>query len=1177
MDYLKSWVLCGLMAVSFTAFGQIYDGLEFVGPASDCALTPDFSDAFNIAPPIVSGQNTTDTQSKLSIGDIDCDGIPDVIFVSKWAQAIKVMATTDNQPLDGADEGDIKSEYNTPGKKIFPTGKGFDSQWYFEMEIAIGNIDGACDLSNPEANPAEIFAFASNRKNADDIPSNFALTGFNYSGATLEPIPGWCDQVPLLGNQRPGEMGLADFDGDGLVEIFFKNVIYSAETGCLLAQGPALDWDTEVTSAPVAVDLIPGGNMELVSGNIVYSVPDLSAARAACDPCTQSYAPASLSVTADMNSLGQGQWYPKEIYDPNEYGYDNFSSTSVADVNNDGYLDVVLSGALDSKNGETAVFYWDVQNSIVSYYLPKDPTDPTGLGWEWGTSRPNLGEIDGDGKLEITFIAGNQLYALEEVNGVLVEKWLRTINDSRSGIVATTVYDFNNDGNPEIVYRDSQQLTIIDGATGQETLWATTCQSHTMTEGPVIADVNGDGQTDLCVACNRNNSFDINAGLQQQALGEMRCFFSESNSWLPTRQVWNQTGYFITNVTDDLTIPTEQVGMNTVLSDGSCPNGLPGPQKPFNTFMNQVPYLNADGCPVFPGPDLAFFGADPMDPALDPTDPNYFPAIELIPPTCGDFGLTVLFNIINDGDLPITDNIDVSFWEGDPTTDTNAKLLSTDILGIVALGVGDTIRTASKKFTGPGYEFPLYIVLNDNGSTAPIIDLTAKLTQECSIDNNVLGVMVTPEPYEILAQMTNNFTCDPFAPTNGQITSQVFKNGIQITTFTDYKFEWFSGANYETLLPGATGPTISGLPAGDYSLKVTNTVAGCVSSPDFPMTILDDSPQPDVTLVKNSDQTNCTPANGELELVFGGTDIGYTFKWYDQNLTLLPNTAKILTGLVGGTYTVEVILDGCVYSPSETVTDLSLNPEASAVATGVSSCIDPNTGTVTATALESGVAAADQTNFTFDWHYSSDGVANVGSILPPANGTGATRTALPIGFYAVYVTNNTTSCQSLPAFVEVTDDTTFPDVAIYEIQPQTSCDPTAPNGILGAQILDAFGNPIADISTFTFEWFEGDNTLPANLHTITSGTKGEIAENIKGGGIPYTVKVTNPNGCFTSTFFVISEQNTPPEVTLTLLDPNTVCDPVLAALGQFTGRIQATVTDNGVPVTLPNPDYVFTW
>jgi hypothetical protein len=168
-----------------------------------------------------------------------------------------------------------------------------------------------------------------------------------------------------------------------------------------------------------------------------------------------------------------------------------------------------------------------------------------------------------------------------------VQKWVRTINDSRSGVLTVTIYDFDNDGNPEVVYRDSQELAIVDGATGSNKLFSRTCMSHTYTEGPVIADVNGDGNTDICVSCNRSDNpsqFKIEAGIQQQALGEVRIFFSDGE-WLPTRKVWNQPGYFVVNINDDLTLPFPQLDIAAVFSNTPCPNGIPGPQTPYNVFF----------------------------------------------------------------------------------------------------------------------------------------------------------------------------------------------------------------------------------------------------------------------------------------------------------------------------------------------------------------------------------------------------------------------------------------------------------------------------------------------------------------------------------------------------------------------------------------------------------------
>ena len=102
---------------AFDPLCAAFYGLEFVGPDTDCAIPPptnsDFADVVESG--AVSGQNTVDTQSKMAIGDVDGDGIPDVVATSKWNQQIRVIATTDGQD-DGSDAGDIKFSLKTTDK-----------------------------------------------------------------------------------------------------------------------------------------------------------------------------------------------------------------------------------------------------------------------------------------------------------------------------------------------------------------------------------------------------------------------------------------------------------------------------------------------------------------------------------------------------------------------------------------------------------------------------------------------------------------------------------------------------------------------------------------------------------------------------------------------------------------------------------------------------------------------------------------------------------------------------------------------------------------------------------------------------------------------------------------------------------------------------------------------------
>lgn len=1157
-----------------------YYGLSFVGETSNCSITPPASNTpFSlVGPPAVSGQNTSDTQSKVSVGDVDGDGIPDAVITSKWNSTIRVVATANNEP-DGSNAGDIKADFKATGQgaKIFSgSGACKPANLLFEHENMIADID--------HDGKAEIFGIVSNRQgNPSSPPTCFFLVAFKYKFGGLVPMY----NAVQIGTDRPGAFGIADMDGDGKAEIYLRDRIYAAETGKLLATANG-NWDKNVNSAPVAVNMTGDNKLELVVGNLIYTIPDLSNR----NPAT----PAALTLFQDMNSLpaaaGQ-QYFVKLMNDPIEYGVDTHSSTSVADVDGDGFIDVVMTGAVNSNVGRTAVFYWNVHNGTVSKFLtpssaelgiaPGNDPDYTNYlnGWIWGTGRVNLGDANGDGKVDLSFIAGNQLFCLTtDASGLnLVPLWAspRTINDSRSGVLTVSIYDFDNDGHPEMVYRDSQELVVIDGATGTKKYWSAICQSHTYTEGPVIADVNGDGATDICVPCNRNNHFNIDDPIQQQALGEVRLYFSSGNAWLPTRKVWNQPGYFVVNIKDNLQLPFPQVDQNLVFSNSPCPNGVPGPQRPLNVFLNQVPNLNANGCPVFPAPDLSFVGDDPdlVDPNNPP--PNYFPAVTVTPPICGNLDIKVSFNIINDGDLPITSNIPVSFFNGDPTDPSISpdSLLFTSSVNLVNVQVGDTVTTAPLTFNGPGTSFRLYIVLNNDGSVLPI-DPNKASTNECRIDNNIYSVFVSPDPFTTtIEKVQDNFKCSNSAPDNGELKAHIFKGSTEVVDYSDYMFQWYAGIGTTTPIAAGSGGNnsdISGLAEGDYTLVVTNTRKGCTSVP-IDTTILRQGNDPDVSVNVISHQTQCSPPNGELQAVIAGGSTGYTFEWFDIALNPLGITGPTATGLTAGNYVVQVSKDGCVKtSPPVTVNGPQVPDAQAQVLQNVVDCSNANSGSITADALFNGVVQ-NPANYTFDWYFYDNATSTRGSILPPANGSGQTRTGLAKGYYQVVITDVTTKCTSVQApIVQVQDQTQTPVASITEVSPQTSCDPTKPNGVLAGDAL--IGGVTQNPSNFTFEWFEGDNTLPANLHTDVSDVNGREADKVKGGGLYYTLRVTTAQHCAATAKYIITENVNQPVVSLAV-SPNGICDPVFAGT-PYSGQVTANVTFAGNPVS-DFSNYQFVW
>ncbi|HEY0656634.1 MAG TPA: VCBS repeat-containing protein, partial [Chryseosolibacter sp.] len=473
-----------------------YYGLTFVGEGSNCSIVPPgTTDPFDLVnAPITSSQNTADTQSKVSVGDVDGDGIPDAVITSKWNSEMRVIATRAPQ-ADGTKAGDVKSDFNLSGNTAnqyfsnVGTGDCVPQRLLFEHENLIADID--------KDGKAELFGVVSNRGgNPETPPICFYLVGFRYGQDDLIPL--W-DKAVSVGKDRPGTFGIADMDGDGKAELYLRDRIYAAETGALLAAANG-NWDSDVTSAPVAVNILGDNKMELVSGTKIYGIPSLSNR-------TVGQTPAALTLLKDMNDImGAQKAFVKVMLDPVEYGEDTHSSCSVADIDRDGVVDVVVSGALGSNSGPTTVFYWNVNKNFVTSFSP--PDDTYANGWIWGTGRVNLGDANGDGKTDLSFIAGNKLWCMTtDASGNIIPLWAspRTINDSRSGVLTVTIYDFNNDGNPEMVYRDSQILAVVDGDTGTQLQWTAPCQSHTYTEGPIIADVNGDGGTDICVPCYTNS------------------------------------------------------------------------------------------------------------------------------------------------------------------------------------------------------------------------------------------------------------------------------------------------------------------------------------------------------------------------------------------------------------------------------------------------------------------------------------------------------------------------------------------------------------------------------------------------------------------------------------------------------------------------------------------------
>ncbi|MBP6827359.1 MAG: VCBS repeat-containing protein, partial [Saprospiraceae bacterium] len=573
----------------------------------------------------------TGTYSTLAAGDMDNDGIPEVIAYRVEAPDIFIF--------DGT-TGTTKVHIVAP--TIWPG----------------GTAPAIADLDHDGFGELVMVGF-------DRLLYCFEHDGtLKYTSAI---------QVGYFDRYRYSVPNIADFDHDGWAEVNIGNQVFNGQTGALLAQGgpnvSAGEHPARVAvgfsfASPVAMDVLPDNfcpdcdGLEIVAGNQVLSV---NLVTGAVIPVVTAPAPFT----------------------------DGF--TSVADFDGDGDLDAIVQGRKSTNNFNT-IYCWDIQTPTIlrQFQLLNN--------WQEGASRVNIADLNGDGKLEVSFVSYPRLYALRNNFSVM---WTRPINDA-SSITCSSVFDFCGDGSADIVYRDQDKLRVINGGTGLVS-WEDVCTSATHIENPLVLDVDADGQTEIVIQCGSDpNNLGTGTVVAYEAVG---------TPGIASRRVWNQHAYFNTNINDDLSVPRYQQNPHII-----------GDSLRMNTFMNQ--FFN----PTFPSPDGAI-------------------AFQNV--VCDRDSLVLTVQLCNPGDNLLPPLTPVSAYLGNPQT-TAAQWL-----GAVPLGF-DLKPDSCRTFT---FRIPrvvndsVFIVLNDDHSQATPFslaqDFPVTTIGECGFTNNIASFIYKYQPDQI--------------------------------------------------------------------------------------------------------------------------------------------------------------------------------------------------------------------------------------------------------------------------------------------------------------------------------------------------------------------------------------------------------------------------------------------
>jgi hypothetical protein len=644
--------------------------------------------------------------------------------------------------------------------------------------------------------------------------------------------------------------------------------------------------------------------------------------------------------------------------------------------------------------------------------------------------------------------------------------------------------------------------------------------------------VDADGSTEICVTCGYDDALAATNfnDLPYSRYSHVRVFKSAAEPWVPARRLWNQHGYFNVNVNDDLTIPRRQQKHHLVWSVGNCTQG---PNRPLNNFLNQSPFLNSQGCPTYAAPNLAY-----VDNSLS-----------VNPPTCPNGDFTVSFQIQNLGDIDLSGDVPITFYDGNPEL-VGATKLNTISVTLSGFSPGDVFSVNNATVNGPGSNFILYIVLNDGGTTVPTpISLPNTNFIECDYSDNIISAPVNPLPVTITAlKVKDNIKCiGSTSADNGAVRAFIPVSGNE--NITDYNFYWSIGTVAKPVASADhVGATYNNIPEGTYTVYAIHKTASC-NSDTAAVTVnrIDGNVQVEIQLIHGV--TDCKKPNGHLDALvpkvgspgqyepFGK----YNFTWYEGNdIFTSPQVSPThsATDLKAVTYTVLVVekATGCQTIESYDVPDQSVVPVVTVVKTDLL-CTNSTSGS--ASASIGGVVAG----YSFDWY---DG----NTVKPSPDHTDEEYTNIPAGSYTVVATDNNTKCSSVPVTVTIVQ-TIPPVVTASATANQTSCDPALPNGAVTSNVGGATAG-------YSFEWFRGQNTIPANSVATTNTASGLTA------GV-YTVKATDlATGCFDTE-----------EVTVT----NNVVTPSLI-IGAIATTTNCSNPNGSVTVTpsYDSPgDYTFSW
>jgi subtilisin family serine protease len=361
-------------------------------------------------------------------------------------------------------------------------GPGFQEYW---LEYGAGNYPASWHMIARSSTPVSGGSLAA--WDLSEVPNgshmlrlNVSDTGGNISRifrrviVDHEILPGW----PLyLGYTEIYSPIIADLDGNGEKEIIFT-IGAPGYVHVLKPDGTNLPgWPVKVgeliRSAPAVADLTGDGLLEIVgsTGNLSF-----------VDPVHQVYV-----LRHDGTPLPG--W-------PLDLGSQMLGTPAIGDLDGDGQPEILAStwGHFSDDDRQSVVYAWKIDGSILEGWPVRVPMPHP------ETSGPTLGDLTGDGKLEVVVGMADKFVYAWDYQAQLLPGWPQETkpSDPNHGLPQVVLGDVDGDGNLDVASASRRfEIRVWDASGNLLPGWPVAPEDGYALSPAALADLTGDGKLEI--------------------------------------------------------------------------------------------------------------------------------------------------------------------------------------------------------------------------------------------------------------------------------------------------------------------------------------------------------------------------------------------------------------------------------------------------------------------------------------------------------------------------------------------------------------------------------------------------------------------------------------------------------------------------------------------------------